>query len=523
MTNIFGHGYNISIQIRFLKEIKVFSVKIARGEKWYGGDIMLGSFMPVGSLRPHLIKGKRVVTANQFNTLLVSDKGRYIWTREGADVLFLFGRINVMCDKDNVTFKDGLGNLKGAYETACKNHFPFRKQMPAEIMFRAPQYCTWIEMTNRPSAEKVIAYARSIIESGMPAGELIIDDGWQRNFGEWEFTDKFPDPAGMVKTLNGLGFKVILWICPFISEKSPDFSYLKEKGLLVKNKNGEVAFRNWWNGRDALLDHSNPEGLAWYRTVTENLKNKYNVDGFKMDAGDARFYRDDDINFAGANSNEMSRLWALAGTDNPFSELRACFQLGGYGLAQRLADKNHSWGKLAGLRSLIPNALLAGVSGYPFVCPDMIGGGQVKSIEGGTGGYDNELFKRSCECSSLMPMMQFSIALWNMPDKSVAQAALLAAKRHSEFSDYIVSLAEEAAVSGRPIIRYCEYEFPGQKMYRYKQQFMLGDKYLIAPVTDKKGYSAVKLPKGRWKNLSDGSTVEGGKLKVSAFTVYERI
>ena len=44
------------------------------------------------------------------------------------------------------------------------------------------------------------------MDAGMPAGCLIVDDGWSVDYGDWRFRpDKFPDPAAMIRgVLNGM-------------------------------------------------------------------------------------------------------------------------------------------------------------------------------------------------------------------------------------------------------------------------------------------------------------------------------
>ena len=103
--------------------------------------------------------------------------------------------------------------------------------MPDKRLFSAPQYNTWIEMTYYHSQERVLAYARGIIESGLPPGVLMIDESWQESFGQWEFhSGRFPDPKGMVDELHQMGFKVMLWVVPFIT---PD-RHLLWSGLVEK-------------------------------------------------------------------------------------------------------------------------------------------------------------------------------------------------------------------------------------------------------------------------------------------------
>lgn len=42
-------------------------------------------------------------------------------------------------------------------------------------------------MSINQTQQGIVDYAKSILHCGMPAGELIIDDGWQRAFGDWRF------------------------------------------------------------------------------------------------------------------------------------------------------------------------------------------------------------------------------------------------------------------------------------------------------------------------------------------------
>ena len=92
--------------------------------------------------------------------------------------------------------------------------------------------------------------------------------------------------------------------------------------------------------------------------------------------------------------------------------------MGGQALVERLRDKNHSWNDL---QKLVPNMLLEGLMGYPFCCPDMIGGGEYKSFLTGST-IDQELVVRSAQCHALMPMMQFSVAPWRVLDPAHLKA-----------------------------------------------------------------------------------------------------
>ena len=81
---------------------------------------------------------------------------------------------------------------------------------------------------------------------------------------------------------------------------------------------------------------------------------------------------------------------------------------------------------------------------------------------------------------------------------------------HEQFGNYIITCAKESSETGEPIVRHMEYSFPGQGFALYKDQFMLGDKYLVAPVTTAENTRIVKLPKGTWRD-DEGKKYKGGK------------
>ena len=65
-----------------------------------------------------------------------------------------------------------------------------------------------------------------------------------------------------------------------------------------------------------------------------------------------------------------------------------------------------------------------------------------------------------------------------------------------------------------PIVRHMEYEFPNQGFENCKDQFMLGPKYLVAPVLTKEDSREVMLPAGEWKD-DLGKVWKGGqKIKI---------
>lgn len=505
-------------------------VKILKNEYWYGGNVALGCLLPFTRFSFFRLNDIRNTKYNQAAPFYLSNKGRYIWSNDGFKIKVSFDKIICTNNTSEIKLYEGFKDLKRAFLAASKKHFPPKGNMPPELMFRIPQYCTWVELIDNQNQKDVIDYARSIIENGMPPGEIIIDDGWQNDFGDWVFKkETFPDPHNMIKELQNMGFNVSLWICPFVSKDSPDFNLLVKNNALVRNKKNKLALRRWWNGRDYVLDLTNNFAVKWFMSKCQYLIDEYGIKGFKQDAGDARYYRANDITTKPTTPNTQSELWAKLASKFEYNELRACWKCAGEGYTQRLADKTHRWIHFFGLKSLIPNILTLGIIGHPYGCPDMIGGGLEIDFNKPEKKYDHELFVRSSQCSALMPMMQYSKSIWRLKRKDISKLCIEASNYHKLFENVIIDEAKKSKDSGEPILRYIEYEFPNEGFEKEKQQFMLGSKYFVAPIV-KKGQKIkkIRLPKGKWKlyqtkQVYDGDSVVELKVDLETLPIFEKL
>lgn len=157
--------------------------------------------------------------ANQTASLLISSRGRVLWCAEPVEATIGGGTIRFVADKGNVVLTEKAGEtLAEAYRFASKTYFPSTGEEPELLYFSAPQYNTWIELTYHQNEKGVLAYAQSMLDHGLPPGVFMIDDTWQLGYGTWEFDPRrFADPKGMVEKLHKMGFKVLLWMCPFVS------------------------------------------------------------------------------------------------------------------------------------------------------------------------------------------------------------------------------------------------------------------------------------------------------------------
>lgn len=498
------------------------TIQIKKGENWYGGAVTEGQQMPMKDGYSFNLFAN--TGGNQAAPLLLSTNGRYIW----SDAPFKFAMHGDVLEISNATAPvdvDSSGhNLKEAFVNAAKQHFPAKGKLPDTLLIARPQYNTWIELVYNQNQRDILNYAKAILSNGFPAGVLMIDDNWGDYYGRFDFRkDRFDNATAMVDSLHRMGFKVMLWISPFISPDTEVFRDLLSKKLLLMKDAVNPAILTWWNGYSAVMDFTNPAAKAWFTGRLDYMVHTYHLDGFKLDAGDADFYPADAVSFAKATPNEHSRLWGEIGLHYALNEYRAMWKMAGEPLVQRLRDKQHTW---VDLQKLIPHITLAGLLGYNFTCPDMIGGGEYGSFIG-RDKLDEELVVRSAQCSALMPMMQFSVAPWRVLSKEHFAMVKQTVAIREKYTPYILELAKASALSGVPIVRSMEYEFPGQGFAEVKGQFMLGDRYLVAPVMSKDGKQSVVLPKGKWKS-DKGEVLKGPKViaqtvPLERLPVYELI
>ena len=495
-----------------------FRVKFLPNEYFFGGPTSKATDMP-------LYAGKKYEDdflfnpRNQMTPVYISTKGRYIWSEHTFKVrIVLIGEDFQLNEKGN--------NLREAYLNAMNDHFPFEgNSLPSEF-FTTAQYNTWMEFTYHPTQEGVLDYAHNIISHGFEPGILIIDEGWHGRYGYWQW-DKaaFPNPKEMIKELHSLGFKVMLWIVPLVCPDGQDFimnifesfnpkTYDK---LFLRNKEGKIALVNWWNGFSAILDFRKECDREFLDSKLQYLIDEYGVDGFKFDGGSYAMYHPDNlVNGTPREDHDpeaLNKAWNEFGRKYTFHEYKDTFKGGGKIAIQRLCDRGHIWDN-DGINTLLPCSIMQGLMGYPFICPDMIGGGEWSYTVKPGFVIDEELFIRMAQASALCPMMQFSWAPWRALSKEAYDIVAEAGQLHKKMANKIIALVRESEKTGEPILRSLEYNYPNNGYEEIMDEFMLGTDILVCPVVTKGTFKKeIAIPEGKWK-LPNGEIIEGNIRKV---------
>jgi alpha-D-xyloside xylohydrolase len=151
---------------------------------------------------------------------------------------------------------------------------------------------TWISSGfQRDNAAEVLRRARLIREHDIPCDVLHLDCYWQR-FGRWSEllwdSEMFPDPAGLIAELKAMGFKICLWIHPYIGTASERFIEGDKKGYFLKNPQGETYIVDIWGGFHppvAIIDVTHPGAVAWFKELLRELL-RQGIDVYKTDFGE---------------------------------------------------------------------------------------------------------------------------------------------------------------------------------------------------------------------------------------------
>ena len=137
-----------------------------------------------------------------------------------------------------------------------KNNLDFYPHMTAPTI----GWNSWYNYWDNVREQDILANAKRVQEilSSIPPQEasptIVIDDGWERTWGDWIPNEKFPNFSTLAATLEAQGFTPGIWIAPFLVSKN---SYLyNNEDWFIK---GEGAIFHHPTGSYKILDITNPE------------------------------------------------------------------------------------------------------------------------------------------------------------------------------------------------------------------------------------------------------------------------
>lgn len=474
----------------------ISNITLQKGERWWGVFVAGGPAMPLteGFDRIDLA----TYTQQQTTPFLVSNRGRYIWSAQPFAISFTGDSFLIESPHEKIEAVSAGKSLREAYLVCCHKNFPPEGKVPAEEFVRAPVYDTGVELGFDATGAELLAYADQILSEGYPAGTLVISSGWQSSPGQFQPNQAlYGNLEEVIRTLHDKGFKVMLAISPFVSGDGPMYRrYRGTQNAFLYDERGKLIQAEWKGGYSALYDLTNPEVTTYIQTQISALTQQYGVDGFLFDCGGALSY----MNRARGGVSEYWNQWISLGEGNELIQytLSRGAALSPY-IRNIQPDVTFDWNYL---HHAVEDLLTANLLAYPYTTLSInLTPAQQEQLPA-------ELWLRYVQLSSLLPVMNIGFAPWKMQDKRLAEACKAAMAERTRLSDYYANLIKESARTAEPILRHMEYAFPRNGFTDCDDQFMLGSKYLVAPILSPGDSREVRFPRGKWQ-ASNGKIYRG--------------
>lgn len=109
-------------------------------------------------------------------------------------------------------------NVKTAHQDAVERYLGKPSGLPDFRMVQHPIWSTWAQYSRDIDETKLLDFAYQIVENGFNNSQFEIDDLWETCYGSLTVDEgKFPNFINLVDEIKGLGFRVAMWIHPFIN------------------------------------------------------------------------------------------------------------------------------------------------------------------------------------------------------------------------------------------------------------------------------------------------------------------
>ena len=380
--------------------------------------------------------------------------------------------------------------------------------------------CRWFDYTQ----DAVEGIAQRHRDNGIPCDALWLDIEYMDGYRVFTWnTTSFPDAPGMLKRLEGKGFRVITIIDPGVKHDPGYWVYDQavERDVLCRTEGGDIYVGQVWPGDTAFPDFATEEARDWWGElnaahVASGLAGIWNdmnepATG-NIDPGAMRFAQGQESHER--YHNQYALLMAMGTTQGLLKAMpgKRTFVLSRAGFAgiQRYAanwmgDNLSRWDHLW---LSIPMAAGLGVSGQAFVGAD---------IGGFAGNSNAELYLRWMQYGALTPFCRNHSEIGNVDQYAwswgevVQEIVREAVRLRYRLLPYIYASFLTASETGAPVQRPMVFDHQDDPTVRdLDDQYLFGPDLLVAPVLQP-GQTArqVYLPEGDWYDWHSGERHDG--------------
>jgi len=183
-----------------------------------------------------------------------------------------------------LTLKFGI--YKGREKEVFDTYFNYLGY-PLKEESRTIGWTSWYNYYTSISEEIIMSNLKSFSDKKIPIEIFQIDDGYQREVGDWlEINDKFPNGMKYIAdNVKKCGYKAGLWLAPFVCTKKSNI-YKNHYDWAAKDERGKpikAGFTPQWGGFFYVLDFYNLEFQQYLSDVFSTVFYKWNFDMVKLD------------------------------------------------------------------------------------------------------------------------------------------------------------------------------------------------------------------------------------------------
>ena len=414
----------------------------------------------------------------------------------------------------------------------------YRALTGAAPMFGKWAYGFWQCKNKYKTEAELLEVAHQYRARHIPVDNIVQDWFWWTTMGEFKFSDKYPDPKGMLDDLHRNHFHLMISVWPYFYAGSETYADMDRKGYFI-DRTKVAAFHP--KGM-ALYDATNPDARKYYWNLMDNALFQIGADAWWLDTTEPETEaREDSIMVRNqvhiGNGARYANIFPLMTTKAVYegqrgsSDRKRVFILSRSAFAgsQRngvtawSGDVNSDWETL---RRQIPAGLNFSLSGLPYWTTDI---GGFTSGDPDDPAY-RELFIRWFQFGTFCPIFRVhgtrrndQNELWSYGPE--AQKILTSFDRlRYQLMPYTYSLAwkttSDAYTPMRPLVMDFRTDPRAQNT---GDEFLYGPAILVAPVTEPGAETRhLYLPKAQWYDFWSGRTVEGGR-SIDAPVTLERI